>query len=122
MKGDLAVVIGVFLSVGVLTGCGSTEMQKGTQHRVANMHKFMVILAGMEEGRGEKLGRSLDELESRHRRDVVQTGENPQKLKSRIEDDFANWEQQRPVLCRYIIKELAGHPEKIEMSVLEVLD
>jgi hypothetical protein len=112
----------MFFLAGVLAGCVNTEMQKRTQRRVENIHDTMDSLAGIEAGRGGKLGRTLDMFERQYQRDLVRSSENPRKVNDLLQADFDDWEKQQPVICRHIVKMFAGHPEKIDKSVFEILD
>lgn len=122
MKGNLKVVTGMFLLAGLFAGCESTEMNKRNQHRVENMQGTMDILASNEADRAERLGQTVDELEKKHQLDLARTAENSQKLKNWVQEDFDNWEQQWPLIRKQIKTELAGHPENLEPTLIEVLD
>ena len=122
MRGCFRFGVGVFLLVVLLAGCESTVMQKRNQRRLENIQRTIDMLAQNEVDRPAKLVQFIEDIESKHQLDLFHCAENQKKLKSWIEEDFEDWERQRPIICQYIRDELAGDWASFDRTWPDILD
>lgn len=88
--------------------------QQQVDRRERNLDATVRSLEGLEDGRMEKMGHTLNHFEEQHQDDIANTQRNAGRIDKWIQDDFDNWNRSLPKHEQRFHDLMKGRPESAE--------